>query len=121
MKIAVPYENGRIFQSFGHTEWFKIYEIADLTVTGAQLTETGCAGHGALAGFLREQGVAVLLCGVIGAGAQQALADAGIAVYAGASGDADETLRELVEDHLAYGDAPTCGGHTCTHDCAHCG
>jgi hypothetical protein len=26
MKIAVTYENGMIFQHFGHTEQFKIYE-----------------------------------------------------------------------------------------------
>ena len=29
MRIAVTYENGEIFQHFGHTESFKIYEIQD--------------------------------------------------------------------------------------------
>ena len=27
MKIAVTYENGEIFQHFGHAEQFKIYEV----------------------------------------------------------------------------------------------
>ena len=27
MKIAVTYENGEIFQHFGHTEQFKVYDV----------------------------------------------------------------------------------------------
>ena len=29
MKIAVTYENGQIFQHFGHTEQFKVYDVED--------------------------------------------------------------------------------------------
>ena len=29
MKLAVTYENGQIFQHFGHTAQFKIYEVSD--------------------------------------------------------------------------------------------
>ena len=52
MKIAVTYENGEIFQHFGHTEAFKIYDIADGKVVSAEVVDTNGSGHGALAGFL---------------------------------------------------------------------
>ena len=78
MKIAVTYENGQVFQHFGHTEQFKIYEAAEGKVVSAQVVETGGSGHGALAGFLRGLGVDTLICGGIGGGARSALAEAGV-------------------------------------------
>ena len=73
MKIAVTYENGQVFQHFGHTEQFKIYEAAEGKVVSARVVETGGSGHGALAGFLRGLGVDTLICGGIGGGARSAL------------------------------------------------
>ena len=35
MKIAVTYENGQVFQHFGHTERFKIYEVEDGAASAA--------------------------------------------------------------------------------------
>ena len=35
MKIAVPYENGQIFQHFGHTERFKVYTATAAADTSA--------------------------------------------------------------------------------------
>ena len=29
MRIAVTYENGQVFQHFGHTKQFKIYEVEE--------------------------------------------------------------------------------------------
>ena len=73
MKIAVTYENGEIFQHFGHTAEFKIYEVADGKVVNAEVVDTNGSGHGALAGFLVQHGVDTLICGGIGGGAQNAL------------------------------------------------
>ena len=70
MKIAVTYENGQVFQHFGHTERFKLYEVEDGAVTASQVVDTAGSGHGALAGFLRERGVQTLICGGIGGGEQ---------------------------------------------------
>ncbi len=95
MKAAVTYESGTVFQHFGHTEFFKIYEIADGKITGSELISSGGSGHGALAGLLKEQGVNALICGGIGGGAKTALAEAGIAVYGGVSGDADKAAEDL--------------------------
>ena len=124
MKIAVTYENGQIFQHFGHTEQFKLYEILDGKITHTEVVDTNGSGHGALAGFLMQHGVDTLICGGIGGGAQMALAEAGIRFYGGASGDADAAVNALLSGELAYNPDVRCnhhdhehgeGGHTCGH------
>ena len=52
MKIAVTYENGQVFQHFGHTAQFKIYEAQEGRVLPSQVVDTNGSGHGALAAFL---------------------------------------------------------------------
>ncbi len=93
MRIAVTYENGEIFQHFGHTEQFKLYDIENSQVVRSQIVDTNGQGHGALAGFLTEAGADVLICGGIGGGAQSALATAGIKLYGGVFGAADEAVE----------------------------
>ncbi len=100
MKIAVTYENGQIFQHFGHTEQFKLYEAVDGKITHAEVVDTNGSGHGALAGFLMQHGVDTLICGGIGGGAQAALAEAGIKLYGGVSGDADAAVSALLSGNL---------------------
>jgi len=121
MKIAVTYENGEIFQHFGHTEQMKIYEVADGAVVSSAVVSTNGSGHGALAGFLRANGVDVLICGGIGGGAQAALAEAGIKLYGGCRGDADQAVTNLLNNTLMYNPNVQCshheGGHDCGHDC----
>lgn len=51
MKIAVTYENGQVFQHFGHTEQFKVYDVEDGKVTGTTFLDTGESGHGAFGRF----------------------------------------------------------------------
>ena len=89
MKIAVTYENGEVFQHFGHTSEFKIYEVNGKDIVSSEVVGTNGSGHGALAGLLSDMSIDVLICGGIGAGAQNALAAAGIKLYGGASGSAD--------------------------------
>ena len=89
MKIAVTYENGQVFQHFGHTAQFKLYDVENGAVASSQVVDTNGSGHGALAGFLQDHQVDALICGGIGGGAQMALAEAGIRLYAGCPGDAD--------------------------------
>ena len=122
MKIGVTYENGQIFQHFGHTEQFKIYEVEDGKVVASQVVDTNGSGHGALAGFLLEQGVNVLICGGIGGGAQMALAEAGIQLFGGVSGDADAAVEALLKDELSYNPNVTCNHHGEEHHHEHaCG
>ena len=127
MRIAVTYENGEIFQHFGHTQQFKIYDVEDQKIVKEQVIDTMGSGHGALAGFLLENGVNALICGGIGGGAQNALAGAGIQRYGGVSGSADDAARALAEGVLAYnpnvhcshhdhGEGHSCGEHHCGED-----
>ena len=130
MKIAVTYENGQVFQHFGHTEQFKIYEVQDGKVVSAQVVDTNGSGHGALAGFLQAHGVEALICGGIGGGARNALAQAGIQLFPGASGDADAQVNALLGGSLSYDPNTVCAHHHDHgegHDCGshgeghHCG
>ena len=68
MKIAVTYDNGQIFQHFGHTEQFKLYEVEGGKVVSSEVVDTNGSGHGALADLLKAYGVETLICGGIGAG-----------------------------------------------------
>ena len=111
MKLAITYQEGMIFQHFGHSEAFKIYDIANGQVTGSQVVPTNGSGHGALAGFLTSQGVDTLICGGIGGGAKAALAEAGIRLYCGASGSADEAARALLNGTLVYNADIVCSHH----------
>ena len=128
MKIAVTYENGQVFQHFGHTEKFKVYSVADGAVKSAAILSAGGSGHGALAGLLSGSGVDTLICGGIGGGARAALAQAGIQLYGGVSGDADQAVADLLSGKLAYDPAAECRHHDehHGHDCGghhdhHCG
>ena len=127
MKIAVTYDNGNIFQHFGRTESFKVYEVEDNKVVSSEVIGSNGVGHGALAGLLSEQSVDVLICGGIGGGAQQALAEAGVELVAGAEGDVDQAVEaylkgELIStgancDHHHHEDGHSCGDHGEGHSC----
>ena len=111
MKIAVTYENGNVFQHFGHTEFFKIYDIENGAVTAATVIATNGHGHGMLAGFLKKHDVDTLICGGIGAGAKSALAEVEIKLYGGVSGDADQAVSDLLAGSLNYNADIVCTHH----------
>ena len=135
MKIAVTYDNGNVFQHFGKTENFKVYEVEDDKVVSSEVIGSNGTGHGALAGLLAEQGINVLICGGIGEGAQTALTEAGIEMVAGAQGNTDDVVEaylkgELVStgancDHHHHEEGHSCGsheeGHYCGGSCGGCG
>lgn len=130
MRIAVTYENGQIFQHFGHTAQFKIYDVQDGKILSARVVDTQGSGHGALAGVLAVLQVDALICGGIGGGARMALDEAGIRLYGGVSGSADEAALALAEGRLTFdpdahcdhhdhhGEGHDCGHHSCG---GHCG
>ena len=132
MKIAVTYENGQVFQHFGRTEAFKIYTVVDGAVVSSEIFSSNGTGHEALAGLLAENGIDVIICGGMGAGAQAALQEAGIDIFAGAEGDADAAVASYLKGELVNsgvncdhhheheeGEAGGCGGH-CGGGCGGC-
>jgi predicted Fe-Mo cluster-binding NifX family protein len=132
MRIAVTYEDGQIFQHFGHTERFKIYDVADGEIRQAATVSTNGSGHGALADILRKLDIDTLICGGIGGGAQRALAEAGIQLYGGVQGSADVAVQSLLagtlsqndqancDHHGHHSEGHACGSHGCgSHSCGH--
>ena len=123
MKLAVTYDpkNGEIFQHFGRTEYFKIYDLADGKVQKAEVHSTQGQGHGALAGVLQQLGIDGVICGGIGGGAQEGLKKAGIAFYGGCSGQADQAVEDFLADKLQYQEDIQCDHHGEHHhgECHH--
>ena len=131
MRIAVTYENGMVFQHFGHTQQFKVYDVQDGKVISAQVVDTNGSGHGALAGVLSALNADILICGGIGGGAQMALAAANIRLYGGVSGEADKAVEAFLSGQLDFnpnvrcshhdhehGEGHACGDHGCgSHSC----
>ena len=117
MKIAVTYENGEVFQHFGHTEEFKVYEVEDNQIVSSQIIASNGSGHGALAELLAGRAIDVLICGGIGGGAQAALAEQGIELCAGASGSADEAVAAYLRGELVNTGANCNHHHDEGHSC----
>lgn len=121
MRIAVSVENEQVFQHFGHTERFKVYDVTDGKIVLATTVNTNGSGHGALADILKKLDVTALICGGIGGGARRALAEAGIQLYGGVTGDADAAVESLLAGTLAFDPDAACAHHGEHHDadCAH--
>jgi len=129
MKIAVTYENGQIFQHFGHTKQFKVYTEENGMVIKSEIIDTNGSGHGALAKLLATLGVEALICGGIGGGAKIALNEAGIKLYGGVSGSCDAAVEALLngtlgfdpnvkcDHHDHHGEGHSCGNHGCGNNC----
>lgn len=121
MRIAVTYDNGDVFQHFGRTEQFKIYDAKDGKVSSSQVIGTNGAGHGALAGFLKSNNVDTLICGGIGGGAQAAMNEAGVTIYGGVTGNTDEAVQKLLDGSLEYDPNVVCSHHEGHHGNGGCG
>lgn len=126
MKIAVTYEDGQVFQHFGHCENFKIYDVVDAEIKSANIVSAVGSGHGALSSFLRDNGIDTLICGGIGGGARTALGESGIELYPGVTGDADASVTALINGSLKFDPDTMCahhheGEHTCGENKHGCG
>ena len=131
MKIAVTCENGQVFQHFGHTPGFAVFEVEEGKIVAEKMISSGSSGHGALAGVLALESVNVLICGGIGGGAINALANAGIEVIGGAEGNVREVVEALLAgtlqvrqnfhcNHHHHGEGHNCGSHSCGNgSCSH--
>ncbi|MCR4956577.1 MAG: NifB/NifX family molybdenum-iron cluster-binding protein [Lachnospiraceae bacterium] len=129
MKIAVTYDEttGEVFQHFGKTENFKVYQVEDGKIVSGEVVSTNGEGHGALAGVLQGLQAEVLICGGIGGGAQSALAEIGIKLYGGVTGNCDDAVEAFVAGNLKYQEDVKCDHHGehhhheggCGHSCSH--
>ncbi|NLG11282.1 MAG: dinitrogenase iron-molybdenum cofactor biosynthesis protein [Coriobacteriaceae bacterium] len=115
MRIAVTHENGQIFQHFGRSEQFKVYELEGEKIVSSKIVGTNGKGHGSLIGFLSELGVDALICGGIGGGARNGLVDSGIELYAGVAGNADAAVEQLLSGSLQFSTNANCDHHDHDH------
>ena len=99
MKIAVPTYEGEIFQHFGSCPEFTIFTIENGEMTSEVISNTG-SGHGALLQVLYDNEVNALLCGGIGGGARNGLAQLGIELFPGIAGDAEAAVVALLNGTL---------------------
>jgi predicted DNA-binding protein (UPF0251 family)/predicted Fe-Mo cluster-binding NifX family protein len=111
MRIAVTYENELVFQHFGHTAQLKLYDIEEKKVVRQQIIDTNGQGHGALVQFLADARVDVVICGGIGAGAQTALTEAGIQLFGGVPGKADDAVLDYLAGTLQFNPDVHCTHH----------
>ena len=116
MTIAIPYKNGEVFQHFGKSEAFKLYETNEGKITSSHVVSTNGDGHGALAEMLKNLNVSVLICGGIGGGAKAALAENGIQIFGGVTGEADKATENYLLEALSYNPDVQCNHH---HDDGH--
>ena len=124
MRIAAAHENGEVFQHFGHSKEFKIYEIEDGKIVDSKILGTAGVGHGALALGLNQLRVEAIICGGIGAGAKAALSSMDIKIIAGISGSADEAVEAFIAGKLEYSEEVTCTEEEdagCAGSCGTCG
>lgn len=122
MRVAVTYENGQIFQHFGHTKQFKVYDIQNGKIISSEMVDTNGSGHGALVDVLTALNADVLICGGIGGGAKMALAAANIKLYDGVAGEADAAVEALVAGNLNHNPDVQCSHHDQHHGEGHtCG
>ncbi len=115
MKIAVTYENGEVFQHFGHAEQFKMYYVEDGKVISSEIVSTNGSGHSAIAQFLTDNSVDTLICGGIGGCAQRALAEGNIKLYGGVVGGADDAVLALLSNSLVFDPDAKCSHHADSH------
>lgn len=123
MKIAVTYENGMVFQHFGKSEQFLIMEFEQTKLLNKSLLSANGKGHSALVTLLANAEIDTLICGGLGQGARNALAQAGITVISGALGNAEAAVDAYLNGSLKdspsgqcshHGDHHTCSDHSCS-------
>lgn len=116
-RVAVPHHEGTIFRHFGKSAQFKIYTIADGAIAASEVLDADGAGHDELGIWLVRNAVNAVVCADIGPGAQGALAAAGIFVFAGVEGLADEAIGKLLAGELVSTGNANCSRHAHSGGC----
>ncbi len=115
MKIAMPYNGGQVNEHFGQSEAFVIYAVEGGKIADSKTINSQdlCHNHEGLAGFLKDEGVEVVITGGIGYSMMAALQTMGFKIVTGASGDAARVAEDYASGCLITNniDICGCGGH----------
>lgn len=116
MKIAVPYENGNIKDSFEKSPIFKIYTVEKEGVTASDIAFVDAENKQSPVKLLVDNGVSTVIGKNFLPIGIMTLMRAGIEIIGGREGDADRAVEEYIKGTLVTEEKTTCG-----HNCADCG
>ena len=102
MMILVPIDIGMIYQHFGHTPAFRLYDVEGNTVLHTKDYVPNGQGHVIMCLLALEFGVNVVITGGFGLPVQQTLSSNGIQIYGGVSGSADDAVLAFLEGTLNF-------------------
>ena len=113
MKIAITYdkETGNVFQHFGKTQFFKIYQIQDGKIVSSEVIDNGGNGHHELPPYLKALGIETLILGNRGQGAIDAIAASGLKEMPGITGNADNAAELFAKGELKPSFTAKCSHH----------
>lgn len=113
MKIAITYdkETGNVFQHFGKTQFFKIYQIQDGKIVSSEVIDNGGNGHHELPPYLKALGIETLILGNRGQGAIDAIAASGLKEMPGITGNADNAAELFAKGELKPNFTAKCSHH----------
>ena len=113
MKIAITYdkETGNVFQHFGKTQFFKIYQIQDGKIVSSEVIDSGGNGHHELPPYLKALGIETLILGNRGQGAIDAIAASGLKEMPGITGNADNAAELFAKGELKPNFTAKCSHH----------
>ncbi|MDO5562774.1 MAG: P-loop NTPase [Synergistaceae bacterium] len=112
LRIAVTAdEDHTVFQHFGHTRYFETFDVEGGKIQAHSTIDAEDSGHEALGAFLKEHGVDLLICGGIGGGAKQVLAEAGIDLVSGVSGNIEDAVKGYLAGEIKDDPSAECTHH----------
>lgn len=111
MKIAMPYNGGRVNEHFGTSREFAIYTVEGGKIAGTKIVNSQdfCHNHEGLAGILKNEEVDVVITGGIGRHMIDALQALGFTIVTGASGDAALVAENYAAGCLVTRNIEICG------------
>jgi len=116
MYLAIPFENGNVNSHFGHSEFFRIYQVEAGQIKAAETIRLNVSGHDKIPEFLKNCGVTAVICGGMGEGMKAGLARAMISVFPGVTGSADQAVKDFLDGTLKYAVAGGCSSGCGHHD-----
>jgi predicted Fe-Mo cluster-binding NifX family protein len=106
MKITIPIANEKLCSHFGHCEFFAVYEVDEEQKTILNRAQVPAPTHqpGVLPGWLREQGISVVIAGGMGSRAISLFESYGIKTLVGiAPNDPDQIIQDYLNNKLEMG------------------
>ncbi|MGE4587218.1 MAG: NifB/NifX family molybdenum-iron cluster-binding protein [Mangrovibacterium sp.] len=103
--FAIPLQNGRLCQHFGHCQQFSLVEVENGSITGENLLTPPPHEPGLLPAWLAGKGVTDVIAGGMGQRAVSLFNAQGIRVNVGAQPkDPKELVSEWLKNELITGD-----------------